>query len=390
MKFKYINLLILLLFLSFEKVLGQSVTGVQSDGSTRNNIIAAVPFLLILPQARAGAMGNAGVAVLPTDANAPAINMATLAFLPQQTLGLAVSYSPWLKKIAPNMNLSYLSGYYRLDSRNTLAATLRYFSMGTVQFTDNNIQNLGSFNPSELAADLHYARSLGPDFAISGGLRFIYSNLYSGQFSNGGQAKPGEGIAVDVSAIYKKDTYFLGKAVLWSTGLNLSNLGTKISYSEGGASNFLPGNLKLGTAVTFFSEQNSHFLLAFDINKLLVPTQPVYGTDGTIIRGENPDRSVPAGIFGSFIDAPNGFKEELKEIGVSTGMEYCYQQKVSFRAGYNYQHPEKGDSSYFTLGVGFMYDILSIDFAYLVGTAKQSPLANTLRFGLQAKFSRGK
>lgn len=284
------------------------------------------------------------------------------------------------------MNLTYLSGFYKLDERSTLAASLRYFSLGAVQFTDNNYQSLGIFNPNEYAVDFSYAKSFGPGFALGGSVRFIYSNLFSGNFSTGGAAESGKAVAADISALYKKDIVFLETPTILSFGMNISNIGTKMNYSMTGASLFLPAKLDIGTAVTMNPNEDCSVVLAMDFHKLLVPTQPILDQNGNLLKGKDPNRSVPTGIIGSFNDAPNGFPEEIKEIAISTGIEFKYKDALALRAGYNYQNPEKGDSKYFTIGVGFKYNIFSLDFAYLAGTTSSSPLANTLRFGLQAWF----
>lgn len=366
------------------KIAAQSIGSTQIDGRQNNNILTAVPFLLIMPQARSGAMGNAGVA-LDADANASSINAASIAFLPKHTSGASITYSPWLKSLVPDMNLSYLSGYYRINERNSIASSLRYFSVGNVQFIDNNSQTIGVFNPNELAFDVSYARSFGPHFSMGGSVRYIHSDLFSGQLVGGAQVEPGNALAIDVSGFYRREGSFLHKPVIWSAGINFSNIGTKIIYSANNLAYFLPANFKVGGAVTFKNNDNS-FIVALDLNKLMVPTQPVFDQNGNIIRGKDPDRSVPAGIFGSFTDAPAGFSEELKEVSVSTGLEYNFKDAFAFRAGYNYQSPEKGNSTYFTLGAGFKYNILSIDVAYLTGSTANNPLANTLRIGVQARF----
>lgn len=367
--------------------LAQSIGGTQIDGRQNNNILTAVPFLLIMPQARSGAMGNAGVAVVDADANASSINAAAIAFLPEKIGAASVTYSPWLKSLVPNMSLSYLSGYYRINTRNSVGVSLRYFSIGSIQFTDNNSQSIGVFNPNELAFDVSYARSLGPNFSLGGAVRYVVSDLFSGQSIAGAQVEPGKAIAVDVSGLYKQEGTMFGEQMIWSAGINISNIGTKIAYSATKTPYFLPANLRLGTAFTF-SKNDSRFIFALDLNKLLVPTQPVYDHSGHITKGKDPDRSVPAGIFGSFSDAPGGFSEELKEIGVSAGLEYSFKDMIIFRAGYNYQNPEKGNSNYLTLGAGFKYNVLSIDLAYLAGSTVNNPLANTLRIGIQARFGR--
>ncbi len=357
---------------------------VGADDSRYNSLIAAVPFLRITPGARIAGMGNAGVAV-GADAHSAAINAATMAYLPEGSTGVAVTYSPWLRNAVPDMSLSYLSGYHNLDGRNTIGASLRYFSMGTVNLTDDNSQELGTAHPTEFAADITYARSFGKEFALGGSIRFINSNLFTGLVGSGVQAESGKALAVDISGIYRTAVTMFGSEADWSLGTNISNIGTKMSYSNAGKKYFLPTDLKLGTAITFIGNE-SKLTLALDLNKLLIPTQPVYSPSGEILKGENPDRSVPAGIFGSFSDAPGGFNEEVREIGVSTGMELQYKDMAVFRAGYNYQDPLKGEGSYFTLGAGLRYQSYGFDVAYLATSGRNNPLSNTLRFGLSVNF----
>ncbi|MES2828344.1 MAG: type IX secretion system outer membrane channel protein PorV [Bacteroidota bacterium] len=358
--------------------------GTQTNGSQSNNIITAVPFLLITPDARSGGMGNAGVAVHP-DANAMSINPAKLAFLDKQ-YGFSASYSPWLKSLVPDINLGYLSGYYMVDETNMIGASLRYFSLGEIQFVDVNQQDLGIFNPSELAFDVTYAKRFGDSFSIGTSLRYIYSNLSSGQTVSGQETKAGNALAVDVSAYYKSISVLFGKDAILSAGANISNIGTKLGYTDRGVKNFLPANFKLGGATTFLIDDYSTFTFALDLNKLLVPTQPIYDGNGNILSGQDPNRSVPSGVFGSFADAPGGFGEELREINIAAGMEYWYNQQFAFRAGYFYENPKKGDQRYFTLGAGLKYNVFNIDFSYLVASSQRSPLANTLRFTLLFNF----
>ncbi|MHA4893992.1 type IX secretion system outer membrane channel protein PorV [Pedobacter sp. PWIIR3] len=359
-----------------------------TTGSDPNNIITAVPFLLITPDARSGGMGNAGVAVHP-DANAMSINPAKLAFLDKK-YGFAASYSPWLKSLVPDINLGYLSGYYMLDETNTIGGSLRYFSLGEIQFIDVNQQELGIYSPNELALDFTYAKRFGDSFSIGTSLRYIYSNLSSGQTVQGQQTGAGSAVAVDVSAYYKTNSVLFGKDAILSAGGNISNIGTKIGYTDGAVKSFLPTNFKLGGASTFIVDDYSTFTFALDFNKLLVPTQPRYDSNGNILAGKDPNRSVPAGIFGSFSDAPGGFGEELKEINIATGIEYWYNQQFAFRTGYFYENPKKGDQRYFTVGAGLKYNVFNIDFSYLIANAQKSPLANTLRFTLLFNFGESK
>lgn len=362
-------------------------TGTQTNGSQPNNIITGVPFLLITPDARAGGMGDAGVAVQP-DANAMSINPAKLAFL-EKPYGFSASYSPWLKSLVPDINLAYLSGYYRLNEESMIGSSLRYFSLGEIQFIDINQQDMGVYSPNELAFDVSYARKFGESFSLGTAVRYIYSNLSSGQISGTQQSRAGSALAVDVSAYYKNPTVFLGTDAIVSAGLNISNIGTKIGYSDNGSKSFLPSNFKIGAATTFMIDDYNQFTFALDANKLLVPTQPIY-QDGKIVAGKDPDRSVPAGIFGSFSDAPGGFSEELNELYFSTGIEYWYNQQFAFRTGYFYENPQKGNRRYLTLGAGLKYNVFNVDFAYLVANTQTSPLANTLRFTLLFNFGDAK
>lgn len=358
--------------------------GTQTNGSDYNNIITGVPFLLIIPDARAAGMGDAGVAVQP-DGNAMGINPSKLAFLDKK-YGISLSYSPWLKNLVPDVSLTYLSGYYKPNAQTAIAGSLRYFNLGEIQLTDINQQDLGIYSPSELAADVTYARRFDESFSLGTTLRYIYSNISASAGSGGPQTHAGSAVAVDVSAYFKKPTYFLGSDAIISAGINLSNIGTKISYNDARSQFFLPANLKIGAASTFLIDDYNQFTFALDFNKLMVPTQPILDVDGNILAGRNPDRSVPAGIFGSFSDAPGGFKEELKEVNIAAGMEYWYNQQFAFRTGYFYENPAKGNRRYLTVGAGLKYNVFNIDFAYLLANSQKSALANTLRFTLLFNF----
>lgn len=363
-------------------LVGKNALAQQSTGSSvtqTNGVYPDVPFLLITPDARAGAMGEAGVAVMP-DGNAMSINPAKLAFL-EKPYGVSLSYSPWLKNLVPDINLAYLSGYYQLDDRTVIGASLRYFSLGEITLVDEFRNNQGTFSPNEFAIDATYSRRFGDNFSLGTTARYIRSNLTTGQIG-GSQQKAGSAVAVDVSAFFKKPTVLFGKDAILSAGLNLSNIGTKMSFAETQNKRFLPANMKLGGASTFIIDDYNQFTIALDFNKLMVPTDPIRDTDGNIISGKDPYRSVPSGIIGSFGDAPGGFKEELKEVAISTGIEYTYNQQFAVRAGYFYENPQKGDRRYFTLGAGLKYNMFNLDFSYLVANAQNSPLANTLRFSL--------
>lgn len=366
------------LLLTGYTVQAQNSGSTNPDGSKVNNIVTGVPFLRITPDSRAGGMGEAGVAV-QGDANSSSINPAKLAFMEYQG-GASLSYSPWLKSLAPDINLAYLSGFYRLDDRRTLGASLRYFSLGNIEGTDLQGFSQGSSTPNEFAIDVTGAQKFGEDFSLATTARFIYSNLTIAQTTN--QNRAGTAFAVDVAGYFKKPAIVFGTDAILAAGLNISNIGTKISYSDAANKLFLPTNLKIGGASTFIIDDYNQITWALDFNKLLVPTEPIRDDNGTIISGKDPNRTVPAGIFGSFSDAPGGFSEEMNEVSVSTGLEYYYNQQFALRTGYFYESPNKGNRRYFTLGAGLKYNMFNLDVAYLVANVKDSPLANTLRFSL--------
>jgi hypothetical protein len=355
----------------------------STNGSV-NAISTAVPFLNITPDSRSGAMGDAGVALTP-DVNANYWNPAKLAFLENDN-DISLSYSPWLRHLVPDVSLAYLSYAHKLDDRNTFGASLRYFNLGSIQLIDDNQNDQGTYKPSELSIDGSFARKFGNNLSLGLTMRYIYSNFSNGAFVSGGstaQNKAGNAISAGVSVYYKKD---YGDSSVFAFGGHISNIGSKIAYSEGGTKYFLPTNLKLGVANTWHMNGASKFTVTFDINKLLVPTPPVRDADGKITAGKDDDVSVPAGLFQSFGDAPGGFSEELREISFSPGVEYWYNDLIALRAGYFYENPTKGNRHYATFGVGLKYQIFNFDFSYLAASQQNSPLANTLRFTLSASF----
>ncbi len=364
---------------------GYAQTPITDDGRQGDNVImTAVPILLVSPDARSGAMGEVGAATSP-DANSIHWNPAKLAFI-ENTGGISASYSPWLKSIAPDVNLFYLSGFYRLDERNVLGSSLRYFSLGTLHATGNDNEALGDYTPNELAFDITYARSFGENFSLGTAIRYINSNIFNGTNAAGQDTKPGRSIAADVSGYYKNETNIFNMPALFALGLNISNIGTKMSYSNDGPKSFLPTNLRLGTASTFHLDDLSDFTIALDLNKLLAPTPNyVLNENGNIID-TNQDKSVPSAIFGSFSDAPGGFSEEMKEISYSTGVEYMYNKQFALRAGYFYENPDKGNRKYATVGAGFRFNVADLNLSYVLGNRDKSPLAQTLRFSLILNF----
>lgn len=368
-------------------------TGIIVGQDTSQRVITtAVPFLSITPDSRSGAMGDVGVAISP-DANSVHWNPSKLAFIDNQ-MGFSLSYSPWLAKIINDMSLSYLSGYYKLTKEQAIAVSLRYFDLGEIFFTDDNNNPQGEFNPKEFAIDATYARMLSEKFSLGITLRYVNSNL-TGHFQTSSvEAKPANTVAADVSAFYKTET----KIGDLSFGGNISNIGAKVTYSNQDNKDFIPINLRLGSALKTEIDPYNSITFALDFNKLLVPTPPVYLMDANgiiqtdpdgnpiIERGKDPNRNLLSGMFGSFSDAPDGFSEEMQEIMISFGTEYWYNELFAARLGYFYEHANKGNRQYFTMGVGFRYNVFGFDFAYLVPPQQEHPLAETLRFTLHFNF----
>jgi hypothetical protein len=363
-------ILFLLLFAGTATVYSQELNAIQT----------VVPFLSIAPDSRAGAMGDAGVATTP-DAYSQHWNPAKFAFIDGKA-GVGISYSPWLRNLVPDINIAYLTGYYRIDEKQVASGSLLYSSLGDVPFTDDFGNLERTFKPNELAFDLGYSRIFAENFSGGIAFRFIYSNLTGGSYSGGDATKPGISFAADISGYYRKDVTMFSKDGELAFGLNFSNIGSKMSYSDGQTSDFIPMNMRLGTSGTIELDNFNKLTLAIDFNKLLVPTPPVYNNDMEIIDGKDPNVSVPIAIFQSFYDAPDGFKEEIREITSSIGVEYWYNNQFAIRAGYFHENESKGNRKYFTAGAGFKLKGFTIDFSYLMPTVSNHPLARTLRFSL--------
>lgn len=374
---------------------GQSTSNKTNLLGQLNTITTAVPFLMISPDARAGGMGDAGVASSP-DANSIAWNPAKLAFV-DKNFGASVSYTPWLRQLVNDINLSYVSLYKKLKNDQTFGVSLRYFSLGKIDFTDNVGNSLGSFNPNEFAFDVAYARKLSEN--ISGGMaiRYIHSNLTGGVAVEGNASKAGNSVAADISVYYQKPITVSKKDAILGIGLAITNIGSKISYTETGDKDFIPINLRLGPSLKLKLNEYNELSFLLDINKLLVPTPPIYSDSinpitntQDILFGKPSDVSLPAGIFQSFSDAPGGFREEVKEINLCGGMEYWYDKQFAVRAGYFFESSLKGNRKYFTLGAGVRYTVFGLDFAYLIPSQQRNPLENTLRFTLTFDFDSSK
>ena len=347
-----------------------------------NAIQTVVPFLTIAPDSRAGAMGDVGAATSP-DVYSQHWNPAKYAFI-DGNAGVGISYSPWLRNLVPDINIAYLTGYYRIDDKQVTSASLLYSSLGDVHFTDDFGNLERTFKPNELAFDLGYSRIFAEHFSGGIAFRFIYSNLTGGSYSGGDATKAGTSFAADISGYYNNNVSMFGKDGEVGLGVNFSNIGSKMSYSDDQASDFIPMNLRLGGSGTVELDEFNKLTLAVDFNKLLVPTPPKYSSSNpdSIIAGKDPNVSVPVAIFQSFYDAPGGFSEELREWTASIGLEYWYNNQFALRAGYFHENESKGNRKYFTAGAGFKLRGFTIDFSYLMPTVSNHPLARTLRFSL--------
>lgn len=349
-----------------------------------NAIQTVVPFLTIAPDSRAGAMGDVGAATSP-DIFSMHWNPAKYAFIDGEG-GFGIGYSPWLRSLISDINISYLTGYFRIDDKQVVSASLLYSSLGEILFTDNVGNEMMVFRANEFSVDGAYSRKLSQELSGAIALRFIYSNLTGGHYTGTTETKPGISFAADVSFYYIKEISISGKDAEISAGTNISNLGAKMSYTDGDDPDFIPMNFKLGGGTSIYLDRYNKLGIFVDLNKLLVPTPPVRDLDGNIIEGKDPNVSVPVAIFQSFADAPGGFKEEMREISYSMGLEYLYNRQFAIRGGYFHEHASKGNRKYFTAGAGIKMSVFSLDFSYLMPVVSNHPLARTLRFSLSFDF----
>ena len=383
-------LTLITLYISVLQVTAQDQSSlVYAIDEARNPILTAVPFIAIAPDSRATGMGDVGAATSP-DVNSAYWNSGKLAFV-DQAYGASLSYSPWLKNIVPDMGITYISGFYKIDKVQTVGASFRYFNLGVINLTDELGNSLGIDKPSELYFDGTYSRKLSDRWGIGVSARYINSNLVG---ASGGQDKAATSVAVDLGTYFVKPVTLGITNAEYSFGANISNIGQKVSYGVRGSSDFIPTNLRVGNALKLQLDPYNSLTLAMDFNKLLVPTPPVYAQneDGSfqednngnriIAKGKDPDRNLIAGMFGSFSDAPGGFSEELKEVTISTGAEYWYRQIFAARLGYVHEHDDKGGRRYASLGFGVRYMTFGFDFSYLIPGDKNNPLADVLRFSL--------
>jgi len=346
-----------------------------------NVVTTAVPFLRISPDARAGGMGDIGVATAP-DAGGGFWNIGKVAFNESKG-GIAATYTPWLKNLVNDVYLASLSGYYKMDETSAVNVGLRYFSLGNIQFTDMTGNLNGSGKPREFGLDVGYSRKLSDKIGLGIALRYINSDLASGAVNTSGATyKVGNSVAGDVGFYYDgKDDNGDGFAF----GATLTNLGAKIAYTDNAdAKDFIPANLGLGSTWTKNFNEDNRLTFGLDINKLLVPTPPTDLSDPNAVS-EYRQKGLVSSWFGSFGDAPGGFKEELREFQISAGAEFWYQDQFSLRAGYFWEDKTKGNRRYFTAGLGVKYNVFGLNFSYLLPSGSgvtQNPLSNTLRFSV--------
>lgn len=344
---------------------------------------SSVPFLNFTPDARSGALGEAGVALGDADANAVFWNPSKLVFA-KQSSGASISYTPWLRNLIGDMYYTYLSGYGKVGKNSVVSGSLMYFDLGTVDFTTATGVAAGTFNSREYALTASFAQRLSQNFSLAVDLKYLNSNLAAGSSTPG--LKPGATAAADISAFYQNESRdrSTGQGIGWAFGGMISNLGGQINYG-GNEKYFIPTNLRLGTALTLYADQYNKFNFVLDFNKLMVPT-PNYVNGVNLNAGKNYFSSV----FGSFADAPGGFSEELKEITISTGVEYWYNDQFAARVGYFNESAAKGGRKYFTTGIGLrLQQRFGVDFSYLIPVKQGNPLADTFRISLLFNFSKG-
>lgn len=361
---------------------------VKAQSNLKYNVVTtAVPILLVSPDSRAGAMGDVGVASTP-DGNSSAWNPAKLAFLENKNASMAMSYTPWMSKLVPDIDLAYVNYTKALSDRQGISASLRYFSLGEINFTNEQGNSLGTFNPYEFYFDVAYALKLSDHWSAGTALRWIYSDIAQGQVVQGLQTKPGQSGAADLGFYYQGDYTNIkgGRRQAWSAGIALTNLGAKIAYSESGNSDFLPTNLRLGGGYHLEIDDYNQMSVYLDLNRLVVPTPPEYGTNGEIVAGMDDNVTPLLGVFQSFNPGakPGGLDELLQENIYNFGLEYKYDNFLFARAGYLHEHKLKGNRQYVTMGFGLAYNVFTIDMAYLIPASPttRSPLENTLRFSM--------
>lgn len=341
-----------------------------------NPIVTAVPSLSIAPDARGGGMGDVGVATSP-DINSQYWNPAKYVFM-ESDAGVSISYTPWLRKLVSDIDLAYLSGYWKMDKRQALSMSLRYFSLGDITLMDEFGYPQGSSHPNEIAVDVAYSLMFTEKLSGSVAFRYIRADLGNGIPSQ--EIYPGSAVSADVAAYYRTPIALQNTEGTLAFGANISNIGSKVSYDKKVTSSFLPTNMRLGASFDYPIDDYNKISVSTDINKLLVPTPKLNPTTEDLQAYS--DMSPLAGIFNSFGDAPGGFSEEMREISWSLGAEYAYNNQLFVRGGYYNESQYKGNRKYFTAGFGFKLNVFQLDAAYVISTSQSNPLDQTLRFTL--------
>lgn len=345
-----------------------------------NPVTTSVTSQSIAPDARSAGMGDVGAATDP-DVVSQYWNPAKYPFNISRA-GVAINYTPWLRQLVSDIDLAYVAGYYRIGDYSAVSASLRYFSLGEVQMSDD--ENL-TINPYEMSFDVAYSLMLSENFSLGAAVRWIYSDL---TYDFTSDTAPGSAFAADLSCYYQNYLNIGQRECQLGLGLNISNIGSKISFGGDNNSEFIPTNMRLGASLMVPIDEYNRFTIAADANKLLVPTYPKQNEGESTeayqerVQKDYYDVSSISGIFKSFGDAPGGFKEELQEIQWSVGAEYIYHDKFALRAGYHHESENKGNCKYFTVGAGFKMSVFSLDAGYVIATAKSNPLDQTLRFSL--------
>ena len=361
-----------------------SATAMAQKEDMFNPVNTSVTSQTIAPDARAAGMGDVGAATDP-DVVSQYWNPSKYPFTISRA-GVALNYTPWLRQLVNDMDLAYLVGYYRIGDYSAVSGSLRYFSLGEV-LTSSSLDgsNDMTINPYEMSLDVAYSLMLSENFSLGDAVRWIYSDL---TYDYTEDTSPGSAFAADISCYYQNYLNLGARECQLGLGLNVSNIGSKITFGGDEHSEFIPTNLRLGTSLMIPVDEYNRFTIAADVNKLLVPTYPKQREEETSqeyqdrLEKEYFDVSSISGMFKSFNDAPNGFKEELQEVQWSIGAEYVYHDQFSIRAGYHDEHENKGNRKYFTVGAGFRMNVFSLDAGYVIATAKSNPLDQTLRFTL--------
>ena len=387
-----VNKVLRLMLMGWIAALLPLTVSAQDKENMFNPVNTAVTSQSIAPDARSAGMGDVGVATDP-DVVSQYWNPAKYPFTISRA-GVSLNYTPWLRQLVNDIDLAYLAGYYRIGNYSAVSASLRYFSLGEVMtnysvsgndYSSIDYSNAMTINPYEMSLDVAYSLMLSEKFSLGAAVRWIYSDLTYDYTSD---TSPGSAFAADIAAYYQNYINIGARECQLGLGVNISNIGSKISFGGDDNSEFIPTNLRLGASLMVPVDEYNRFTIALDANKLLVPTYPKRNEGeenedyAQRVQKDYYDVSSISGIFKSFNDAPNGFKEELDEVQLSLGAEYVYHDKFSIRAGYHHEAENKGNRKYFTVGAGFRMSVFSLDAGYVIATAKSNPLDQTMRFSL--------